>query len=31
MMPTGMMTKMMTCGMPVTLICGSMPMMVSTR
>jgi hypothetical protein len=26
-----MMTKMMSCGMPMTLMCGSMPMMVCTR
>jgi hypothetical protein len=26
-----MMTKMMNCGMPMTMMCGNMPMMVCTR
>ncbi len=26
-----MMTKMMNCGMPMTMMCGTMPMMVCTR
>jgi hypothetical protein len=26
-----MMTRMMSCGMPMTMMCGSVPMMVCTR